>query len=133
MPSGFKSSIKTIELHGNQIKEAFPPMSVTMTLNDDVDVSRGDMIVRENNVPYVDQDLDLMICWMDKSVMTAPKKIYIKHTTKECLAIIKEINYKLDINTLHRIEEVNSICERYCKNKGTIFATLFMDTITEID
>jgi sulfate adenylyltransferase subunit 1 len=109
MPSGFKSTIKTIELDGKQLQEAFPPMSVTMTLNDDVDVSRGDMIVRENNVPHEDQDLDLMICWMDKSAMSTPKKVYIKHTTKDCLAIVKDIKYKLDINTLHRIEGVNSI------------------------
>lgn len=109
MPSGFKSTIKTIELDGKQLEEAFPPMSVTMTLNDDVDVSRGDMIVRENNIPHESQDLDLMICWMDKSLLTTPKKVYIKHTTKECLAIVKEINYRLDINTLHRVEGVSNI------------------------
>jgi len=109
LPSGFKSSIKTIELDGKQLQEAFPPMSVTMTLNDDVDVSRGDMIVRPNNVPDQNQDLDVMVCWMDKTALQLPKKLIVKHTTKECLAIVKEINYKLDINTLHRIEDEDTI------------------------
>ena len=67
LPSGFVSTIKTIELNGEQIAEAFAPMSVTMTLQDEIDTSRGDMIVRENNVPEVGQDLEVLVTWMSSS------------------------------------------------------------------
>tara|TARA_R110002049_G_scaffold125367_1_gene280984 strand:- start:24034 stop:25290 length:1257 start_codon:yes stop_codon:yes gene_type:complete len=109
LPSGFLSTIKTIELNGEQIQEAFAPMSVTMTLDDEIDVSRGDMIVRENNVPEVGQDIDLIVTWMSTSPLQLRSKVVIKHTTNECVGLIKELKYKVDINTLHRIENVDSI------------------------
>ena len=95
--------IKTIELNGEQITEAFAPMSVTMTLEDEIDNSRGDMIVRENNVPEVGQDLDILVTWMNASPLHPRTKVIIKHTTNECMAMVKELKYKVDINTLHRI------------------------------
>ncbi|MFT4801102.1 MAG: sulfate adenylyltransferase subunit 1 [Flavobacteriaceae bacterium] len=109
LPSGFVSSIKTIELNGEMIKEAFAPMSVTMTLVDEIDVSRGDMIVRENNVPEVGQDIDVIVTWMSTIPLQVRSKVVIKHTTNECVGLIKEVKYKVDINTLHRIEGVDSI------------------------
>ena len=109
LPSGFLSTIKTIELNGEQIQEAFAPMSVTMTLDDEIDVSRGDMIVRENNVPEVGQDIDLIVTWMSTTPLQLRSKVVIKHTTNECVGLIKELKYKVDINTLHRIENVDSI------------------------
>ena len=105
LPSGFLSHIKTIEINGKNIEEAYSPMSVSVTLKDDLDISRGDMIVKENNVPVISQDLDLMICWMDSADLKSRKKVIIKHTTNECLGIITEILYKLDINTLHSIKD----------------------------
>ena len=105
LPSGFKSTIKTIEINGKNIEEAYSPMSVSVTLKDDLDISRGDMIVKENNVPVISQDLDLMICWMDSADLKSRKRIIIKHTTNECLGMITEILYKLDINTLHSIKD----------------------------
>ena len=105
LPSGFKSTIKTIEINGENIEEAYSPMSVSVTLKDDLDISRGDMIVKENNVPIISQDLDLMICWMDSADLKSRKKVIIKHTTNECLGMITEILYKLDINTLHSIKD----------------------------
>ena len=105
LPSGFLSHIKTIEINGKDIEEAYSPMSVSVTLNDDLDISRGDMIVKENNVPIISQDLDLMICWMDSENLKSRKKVIIKHTTNECLGMITEILYKLDINTLHSIKD----------------------------
>ena len=107
LPSGFVSTIKTIELNGEQITEAFAPMSVTMTLEDEIDNSRGDMIVRENNVPEVGQDLDILVTWMNASPLHPRTKVIIKHTTNECMAMVKELKYKVDINTLHRIEDIN--------------------------
>jgi sulfate adenylyltransferase subunit 1 len=109
LPSGFTSTIKTIELNGEQIAEAFAPMSVTMTLNDEIDVSRGDMIVRENNVPEIGQDIDVLVTWMSTTPLQLRSKVVVKHTTNETLGMIKDLKYKVDINTLHRIEGVESI------------------------
>ena len=109
MPSGFTSKIKTIEYNNKKIEEAFPPMSTVIQLEDDLDVSRGDMIVRENNIPTISQDLDVMICWMNQKTMTPGNKYIIRHTVKETKCIIREITYKLDINTLHRIEDATEL------------------------
>ncbi|MDH7911529.1 GTP-binding protein [Winogradskyella sp. SYSU M77433] len=109
LPSGFVSTIKTIELDGEQIEEAFAPMSVTMTLEDEIDNSRGDMIVRENNVPEVGQDLEALVTWMSSKPMQARTKVVVKHTTNECMAMVKELKYKIDINTLHRIEGIDKV------------------------
>jgi sulfate adenylyltransferase subunit 1 len=105
LPSGFSSKIKSIHIYNSEIEEAFSPMSVTMTLEDDIDISRGDMIVRENNQPNVSQDLDLMICWLNDKPMINGGKYAIKHTTNDARCIIKEVKYKVNINTLHRIED----------------------------
>ena len=109
LPSGFVSTIKTIELNGEQIAEAFSPMSVTMTLQDEIDTSRGDMIVRENNVPKIGQDIELLVTWMISNPLQVRTKVVIKHTTNECMGMVKELKYKIDINTLHRIEGINKI------------------------
>lgn len=109
LPSGFVSTIKTIELNGEQITEAFAPMSVTMTLEDEIDNSRGDMIVRENNVPEIGQDLEVLVTWMSTNPIQARTKVVIKHTTNECIGMVKELKYKIDINTLHRIEGIDKV------------------------
>ena len=105
LPSGFTSTIKQIEGYDGEIKEAYPPMSVTILLEDDLDLSRGDMIVRENNHPTITQDLEVMVCWFHERPMQARGKYTIMHTTQDARCIIKEIRYKLDINSLHRNEE----------------------------
>ncbi|MCH1437861.1 MAG: GTP-binding protein [Flavobacteriales bacterium] len=109
LPSGFTSTIKSVELNGEEIEEAFSPMSVTMRLNDEIDISRGDMIVRENNSPEVTQDIDVLVTWMSEKPLQSRTKVFVKHTTNECISMVKEIKYKVDINTLHRIEDVNQI------------------------
>ena len=105
LPSGFTSKIKSIDTFDGEVKEAFSPMSVCMTLEDDIDISRGDMLVRENNKPTIEQDVDLMICWMNEKKMIQRGKYAIRHTSQTARCIIKEVNYKMDINTLHRIED----------------------------
>jgi sulfate adenylyltransferase subunit 1 len=105
LPSGFSSKIKDIKTIEGDIAEAFPPMSVVMTLEDDIDISRGDMIVRPNNQPKVGQDIELMICWMHEKKLMKGGKYSLKHTTKEARCIVKEVRYKININTLHRIED----------------------------
>tara|TARA_Y200000002_G_C22688025_1_gene666778 strand:- start:1612 stop:2868 length:1257 start_codon:yes stop_codon:yes gene_type:complete len=109
LPSGFLSTIKTIELNENQIQEAFAPMSVTMTLADEIDISRGDMIVRENNFPEVGQDIEILVTWMSSHPLHPRTKVAIKHTTNHCFGMIKDIKYKVDINTLHRIKDVEKL------------------------
>ncbi len=109
LPSGFASRIKSIETMDGPLDEAFSPMSVVMTLEDDIDVSRGDMIVRENNQPQVGQDIDLMVCWLNDKPLLPNGKYAVKHTTNDVRCIVKEIKYKLDINTLHRHEDDKEI------------------------
>ena len=109
LPSGFETTIKSIELDGQAIEEAFTPMSVVMTLEDEIDISRGDMIVRPNNVPQVGQDIDIMVCWMSQDKLRARDKFLVKHTTDECQSMVKELHYKVNVNTLHREEAVDEI------------------------
>ena len=109
LPSGFTSKIKTIETHKEQLEEAFAPMSVTMTLEDDIDISRGDMMVKPNNQPEIGQDIELMICWLNQKPLQEKGKYVIKHTTKSAMCIVKDVRYKVNINTLHRLEDDKSI------------------------
>src|SRR5688572_15569997 len=109
MPSGFNTKIKTIELGGKQLTEAFAPMSVTITLQDEIDISRGDVITKPNNHPQSDQDIDLMLCWMNQRPMSLNTKFFVRHTTKEVRGVLKEIQYKLDINSLKRLENASEL------------------------
>lgn len=102
LPSGFTSKIKSINTYDGEIDEAFAPMSVTLLLEDDIDVSRGDMIVRENNQPIISQDLELTIVWLNENKLNQNRKYAIKQTSNDTRCLIKEIRYKLNINTLHR-------------------------------
>lgn len=102
LPSGFKSVIKTIDFMKEQLKEAFPPQSVTITLEDDIDISRGDMIVKEDNMPHEGQDITAMICWLNERPMRPGAKYWIKHTTREARCIISQVNYKIDINRVEK-------------------------------
>jgi sulfate adenylyltransferase subunit 1 len=109
LPSGFSSKIKSVDTFDGPVEEAFAPMSVTITLEDDIDISRGDMIVRENNVPEVGQDIDVMVCWLNSKPLQLNGKYAIKHTTKDVRCIVKEVKYRININTLHRDEENKEI------------------------
>ncbi len=104
LPSGFSSKIKSIDTLGEKLEEAFAPMSVSITLEDDIDISRGDMLVRKNNQPEMTQDIDVMLCWLNNKGPQPRAKYIVQHTTNEARCMIKEILYKVDINTLHRAE-----------------------------
>jgi sulfate adenylyltransferase subunit 1 len=108
-PSGFNSKIKAIHFGQEQIEEAFAPMSVTLTLQDEIDISRGDIIAKPNNQPQSDQDIDLMLCWMNQKPVNLNTKFYVRHTTKEVRGVLKEIQYKLDISTLQRLEGITQL------------------------
>ncbi|MCU0357295.1 MAG: GTP-binding protein [Cyclobacteriaceae bacterium] len=109
LPAGFTSTIKGIDLNGEPLKEAFAPMSVTISLSDEIDISRGDLIAKPNNQPVIEQDVDLMICWMNARPANLNAKYFLRHTTRETRAILKEFQYKLDINSLQRVEEVDQL------------------------
>jgi bifunctional enzyme CysN/CysC len=110
LPSGFASRIRSIDTFDGPVDEAFAPMAVTITLEDDLDVSRGDMICRPHNRPVVGQDVDAMVCWLDEqSVLQPGVKLWIKHSTRSARALVKDLRYRLDINTLHRDEVTPSL------------------------
>jgi sulfate adenylyltransferase large subunit len=136
LPSGFTSKIAAIDLFDKELSEAYPPMSVTLRLEDDLDVSRGDMICRPQNAPKPSQDIDAMICWMSPEPMRPRQKLAIKHTTRMGRAMIKNLQYRLDVNTLHRDLEAQELglneiarvqmrttvpllCDPYEKNRRT--------------
>jgi len=104
LPSKLKTSIASIEIGCESIPEAYPQMSVSMQLKDEIDISRGDMIVRENNSPTVSNQLEVMVCWFSNKPLTEKSRFILKHTTREAKVLVQEIRYKIDINTLHRIE-----------------------------
>ena len=104
LPSGFESTIDKIWLHGRELPEAFPPQSVCITLTDDIDISRGDMIVKAGSPPETGQDLDVMLCWLSEGQpLRAGGKYVLRHTTREVKAVVREVTFKVDVNTLHRI------------------------------
>jgi bifunctional enzyme CysN/CysC len=111
LPSGFTSSIVSIDGPGGvPVNEAYAPMAVTIRLADELDISRGDMIARVGNRPTVGQDIDATICWMDERSALQPGGRYtIKHTTRSVRTVVQELNYRLDINTLHRDESAEAL------------------------
>jgi len=109
LPSGFTSRIAAIDVYGGSVEEAFPPMSVSIRLDDEIDLSRGDMICRPNNMPTVTQDIDAMVCWFNERPLQLDAIYSIKHTTRNVRAKVSALNYRLDVNTLHRDENQTSL------------------------
>jgi bifunctional enzyme CysN/CysC len=110
LPSGFTTSVASIETADGPVAEAFPPMSVTVRLTDQLDVSRGDLICRPHNAPAVTQDIDAMLCWLDESrPLRVGGKYVVKHTTRSARTVIRDLQYRLDVNTLHRDESAESL------------------------
>lgn len=103
LPSGLTSTIKSIDTATGELEEAFPPLSVTIQLDDDIDISRGDMIVKPEQMPTVSQDINIMMCWMNQRPLQLNGKYIVKHTTREVHCVIKEIHYKVNVNNLEHI------------------------------
>ena len=108
-PSGISSVVASIDTIKGQLSEAFPPMSVTIRLTDDIDISRGDLIVQEQDPPTVSTNLRIMLCWMNQKPLERNTKLALKHTTREVRCIIKDINYVLNISTLKKIVPVDKV------------------------
>ena len=108
LPSGFNTRVKAIHTPDGEIDEAFAPQSICLTLTDEIDISRGDTLVKANNPPQVGQDIEAMICWFSAKPMPPKAKLIIRHTSQETKAIIQDVKYHVDINTLHKVEGVDS-------------------------
>jgi len=137
LPSGLTTTIRQIDTPRGPVPEAFPPMSVTLLLEDDLDVSRGDMFCRTHNQPTSTQDIDAMLCWMSEArTLTPGSRLVVKHTTRTVKGIVRDLQYRLDVNTLHRDESaaelrLNEIgrvtmrvtqplfCDAYARNRLT--------------
>jgi bifunctional enzyme CysN/CysC len=109
LPSGLKSRIAAIDGPSGPVEIAYPPMAVTIRLEDNLDISRGDMLCRPNNSPMSIQDIEAMVCWMTDQPLRAGAKLAIKHTTRTARAVVRDLHYKLDINTLHRETDAESL------------------------
>jgi bifunctional enzyme CysN/CysC len=110
LPSGLTSTIAGIDTADGPVAEAFPPMSVTVRLADEIDISRGDLICRPHNAPAVAQDIEAMVCWMDETAaLRVGAKYAIKHTTRTARTVVRGLQYRLDVNTLHRDEEAGEL------------------------
>jgi len=109
LPSGLTSRIRSIDTMNETHQSAFPPQSVTLTLEDDIDISRGDMIVAQDNLPQVSQDITAMICWLNEKPLRIGIRYWIRHTTREAKCVVKEIHNKIDINTLEKNESDQTI------------------------
>ena len=147
LPSRRKSTVKEIVTHDGNLKEAHAPMSVTLTLDDEIDSSRGDMIVRPGNLPKLEQKFDAMLVWMSDAPMVPGKQYLFKHTTKMIPGSISTLQYQVDVNTMHRQPaptlELNQIgrvnvsltqpiaFDRYTRNKGT-GSFIVIDRLTNV-
>jgi bifunctional enzyme CysN/CysC len=109
LPSGLTTTIAGIDGPRGPVDEAFAPMSVTVRLADDLDVSRGDLICRPDNAPQVTQDLDALVCWMADEPLRPRQRLAIKHTTRSVRAVVKDVTYRLDVNTLHRESDAGEL------------------------
>lgn len=109
MPSGFQSTVKSIHVGDQAVEEAFAPQSVVMTLSDEIDISRGDMITGPNNLPKASQDVEVMLCWFNEKPLVPGGKYTVRHNSHDARCMVKEVNYKMDINTLRKNTEDRSI------------------------
>jgi bifunctional enzyme CysN/CysC len=109
LPSGLTTTIAGIDGPRGPVDEAFPPMAVTLRLADDLDVSRGDLVAKPENAPTATQDLDALVCWMAEEPLRPRQRIAVKHTTRTVRAMVKELAYRLDVNTLHRDREATEL------------------------
>jgi bifunctional enzyme CysN/CysC len=109
LPSGEESRIASIDTLDGPVDEAFAPMSVTLQLEDDIDISRGDVICRPHNRPTVDREVEAIVCWMSEAPVGEGDRYAIKHTTRSARAIVEEVRYQIDVNTLHRDEDASGL------------------------
>lgn len=132
LPSGISSKIKSIDAYQKSLSEAFAPMSVAITLEDDIDIGRGDMLVKKNNQAIITQELDAMICWFNPQTAKIKTKYSILHTTNQTKAMLLEIVYKIDINSLDRdVDDKNIGMNDICRVRLKTSKPLMIDPYRE--
>ena len=109
LPSGRKTKVKSIDTYDGELDVAFPTMSVTLRLEDEIDISRGDMIVDTEEAPTVAREFEAMICWMSDEPMRTGGRYTVKHTTRSAKAVIDKIEYRVDVNSLERDHDVSEL------------------------
>ncbi len=102
LPAGIESTITKLEVGGKEVDEVFAPQSVTIQLSDDIDISRGDSIVKTDNLPAVSNELEVLLCWLDDKPLQAGNKYILQHNSRLVKAVVKQVEYKLDVNTLQQ-------------------------------
>ena len=133
LPSGFTSKIAAIHSYMGELDEAYAPMSVTITLEDNLDASRGCMIVKPNNKPRVTHDLELMVCWFsERDKLQLNKRYSLRHTTQDVKCLIKDVRYKVNVNTTHKIEDdldldLNEIGRIVVRTSNPLFVDSYKD------
>lgn len=103
LPAGIETSISTLEIAGKEVEEVFAPQSVTIQLADDIDISRGDSIVKSDNLPQVSNELEVLLCWMDEKPLIPGNKYYLQHNSRLVRSVVKQVEYKIDVNTLQHL------------------------------
>ncbi len=126
LPSGFTTRVKSIHTYNAELPEAFAPLSLALTLEDEIDLGRGDMLVKPNNPPQISQDVEAMVCWFSETKLNPAAKYLLRHTTREVRALVREVRYKVDINTLHKIENdlslgLNDIARLHLHTSSPLF------------
>ncbi len=109
LPPGFTSKVKSIDIFEEPLQEAFAPQSVSITLEDDIDISRGDMLVKAHNGPQSSQDIEVMLCWFNERKLALRGKYILKHTSAEAKCMVTAIDYKMNINTLEKDQESKEV------------------------
>ena len=109
LPSAFTSKIKAIQGPNGELDEAFAPLSVSITLEDEIDISRGDMLAKPGNKPTATQEIEIMVCWLNQKKAIAGSKYLIRHTTNEAKCILKEVRYRMDINSMTKDEDLKEL------------------------
>ncbi|WP_347160100.1 sulfate adenylyltransferase subunit 1 [Pontibacter chitinilyticus] len=132
LPSGQTSTIKSVELGGKELEEAFAPMSVVLQLEDAVDISRGDVLVKEGEDLDVTKEFEALVCWMNTKPLKAGAKLLLRHNVTETRAVIRQIQYKVDVNSLDYLEDVeqvqlNDICRVQIKTATPLLLDKYAD------
>lgn len=103
LPAGIETTISALEIAGNEVEEVFAPQSVTIQLADDIDISRGDSIVKSDNLPQVSNELEVLLCWMDEKPLIPGNKYYLQHNSRLVRSVVKQVEYRIDVNTLQHL------------------------------
>ncbi|MCH5715411.1 elongation factor 1-alpha C-terminal domain-related protein [Niabella hibiscisoli] len=109
MPAGIETTLSKIEIAGEEVEEAFAPQAVVLHLADDIDVSRGDTFVRSDNQPKTESEIEVILCWLDNKPLIQGNKYFLQHKGRTIRTIVREIEYKLDVNTLEHTEVTENV------------------------